>query len=66
MVSTKGPSETSGVPLAWARTMRGRELDGLFQATVDASEEAVLDSLWAAVDTTGREGRTVYAFPRGV
>jgi D-aminopeptidase len=48
-----------------ARTIRGRELDGLFQATVDATEEAVLDSLWAAVDTSGREGRTVYAFPRG-
>ena len=47
------------------RTMRGRALDGLFQATVDATEEAVLDSLWAAVDTSGREGRTVYAFPRG-
>lgn len=47
------------------RTLRGREIDGLFQATVEASEEAVLDSLWAAVDTTGREGRTVYAFPRG-
>jgi D-aminopeptidase len=48
------------------RTMRGRELDGLFQATVDAAEEAVLDSLWAAVDTTGREERTVYALPRGL
>ncbi|HLK44681.1 MAG TPA: P1 family peptidase [Acidimicrobiales bacterium] len=48
-----------------ARTLRGRALDGLFQATVDASEEAVLDSLWAAVDTTGREGRTAYALPRG-
>jgi L-aminopeptidase/D-esterase-like protein len=46
--------------------MRGGELDALFQATVDASEEAVLDSLWAAVDTSGREGRTVYAFRRGV
>jgi D-aminopeptidase len=47
------------------RTLRGRDIDGLFQATVDASEEAVLDSLWAGVDTHGREGRTVYAFPRG-
>ncbi|HEY1512953.1 MAG TPA: P1 family peptidase [Gaiellaceae bacterium] len=47
------------------RSLRGREIDGLFQAAVEASEEAVLDSLWAAVDTTGREGRTVYAFPRG-
>src|SRR4051812_10122424 len=44
-----------------ARTIRGREIDGLFQATVDATEEAVLDSLWAGVDTTGRDGRTVYA-----
>ena len=47
------------------RSLRGRAIDGLFQATVDAAEEAVLDSLWAAVDTSGREGRTVYAFPRG-
>jgi D-aminopeptidase len=48
-----------------ARTIRGREIDGLFQATVDAAEEAVLDSLWAGVDTAGRDGRTVYALPRG-
>jgi D-aminopeptidase len=46
------------------RAVRGREVDGLFQATVDATEEAVLDSLWAAVDTSGREGRTVHALPR--
>jgi len=46
------------------RTFRDRELDALFQATVDATEEAVLDSLWAGVDTTGREGRTVPALPR--
>ena len=42
----------------------GRELDPLFQAAVDATEEAVLCSLWAAVDTTGREGRLVRALPR--
>jgi D-aminopeptidase len=41
-----------------------RELDPLFQAAVDATEEAVLCSLWAAVDTTGREGRLVRALPR--
>ena len=39
------------------------ELDELFQATVDASEEAVLNALWAAEDTTGREGRVVRALP---
>jgi D-aminopeptidase len=41
-----------------------RELNPLFQAAVDATEEAVLCSLWAAVDTVGREGRLVRALPR--
>ena len=46
------------------RTFADRELNPLFQAAVDATEEAVLCSLWAAVDTTGREGRLVRALPR--
>lgn len=41
-----------------------RDLNPLFQAAVDATEEAVLCSLWAAVDTVGREGRLVRALPR--
>jgi D-aminopeptidase len=45
------------------RSFPDRELDLFFQATVDATEEAVLCSLWAAVDTTGREGRLVRALP---
>jgi D-aminopeptidase len=40
------------------------ELDELFQATVDATEEAVVNALWAAEDTAGREGRVVRALPR--
>src|SRR5262249_34295344 len=40
------------------------ELTRLFQAAVDATEESVLCSLWAAVDTVGREGRLVRALPR--
>jgi D-aminopeptidase len=46
------------------RSFGDRELDPLFQAAVDATEEAVLCSLWAAVDTVGREGRLVPALPR--
>jgi len=42
----------------------GRELDELFAATVEATEEAVLNALWAAETTTGREGRVVEALPR--
>ena len=40
------------------------ELDELFQATVDATEEAVVNALWTAEDTVGREGRLVPALPR--
>jgi D-aminopeptidase len=47
-----------------ARSFPDRELDPLFQAAVDATEEAVLCALWAAVDTTGREARVVPALPR--
>jgi D-aminopeptidase len=46
------------------RSFPDRELDPLFQAAVDATEEAVLCSLWAAVDMVGREGRLVRALPR--
>ena len=46
------------------RSSPDRELDPLFEAVVDATEEAVLCSLWAAVDTIGREGRLVRALPR--
>ncbi len=40
-----------------------RALDPLFAATVDATEEAVLNALWHAETTTGREGRVVGALP---
>ena len=40
-----------------------RELDPLFAATVDATEEAVLNALWAARDTTGRSGHVAHALP---
>jgi D-aminopeptidase len=46
------------------RSFPDRELNPLFQAAVDATEEAVLCSLWAAVDTSGREGRLVRTLPR--
>jgi D-aminopeptidase len=41
------------------------DLNPLFAATVDATEEAVLNSLWATETTTGREGRLVHALPHG-
>jgi D-aminopeptidase len=44
---------------AWS----GSRLDDLFEATVDATESAVWDSLLAATTTTGRRGLTVPALP---
>ncbi|HZX56158.1 MAG TPA: P1 family peptidase, partial [Ilumatobacteraceae bacterium] len=40
-----------------------RELDGFFEAVVDATEEAVLDSLFRATTTTGRNDRVAEALP---
>jgi D-aminopeptidase len=50
-------SAASATPLA------GRELNEYFEAVVDASEEAVLASMLAAHEVTGREGRTIPALP---
>jgi D-aminopeptidase len=41
----------------------GRGLDPLFAATVDATEEAVVNCLWAAETTEGRDGRVVERLP---
>src|ERR671931_124331 len=40
------------------------ERTGFFTAVVDATEESVLNSLWAAEDVEGREGRVIRALPR--
>ena len=62
--STAAAERDDAPPLRIDRaTLPDRRLDPLFAATVEATEEAVLNALWAAVDTTGREGRLVRALP---
>jgi D-aminopeptidase len=39
------------------------DIDPIFAATVDATEEAVLNALWSAERTTGRAGRVAEALP---
>jgi D-aminopeptidase len=39
------------------------DLDPLFEATVDATEEAVVNALWHAETTVGREGRVAPVLP---
>jgi D-aminopeptidase len=41
----------------------GSALNPLFEAVVEASEEAVLNSMLGAVTTTGRNGRVAHALP---
>jgi len=41
----------------------GRGLDSLFEATVEATEEAVLNALWAAPDVIGRDGHVEHGLP---
>ena len=58
-------STTARVPRGQPRppALPDVELDPLFSATVDATEEAVLNALWTAERTDGREGRVVEALP---
>ena len=45
------------------RNLDSRDLNPLFAATVEATEEAVVNALWAAPDVTGREGRVERGLP---
>jgi D-aminopeptidase len=46
-----------------AGSLPDTRLDPLFAATVEATEEAVLNALWAAPDVAGRDGRVVPGLP---
>jgi D-aminopeptidase len=45
------------------KTVPNEEIDGLFHAVADATEESILNALCAAETTTGQRGRTAYAIP---
>jgi D-aminopeptidase len=46
-----------------AATVSVGDLDEVFEAVVEATEEAVLNSLWAAPEVVGRNGRVAPALP---
>ena len=46
-----------------AATVADVDLNDVFEAAVDATEEAVLNALWAAPEVTGRAGRVGRALP---
>ena len=45
------------------RMLPNHQIDPLFHATAEATEEAILNALCAAETTVGFQGRTVYALP---
>lgn len=51
------------VAFSTSRAAETVDMNPLFAATVDATEEAVLNCLWSAETTTGREGRVIEALP---
>jgi len=55
--STTARTDRDGHPTPGER-VAGRALDPLFEAVVDAAEEAVLNSLFSAPTTVGRDGNT--------
>ncbi len=52
---SRGPRRITDLP--------NDEISGLFQATIEATEEAIYNSLLKATDVTGRGGRTSTALP---
>lgn len=56
--STTARTDRDGRVLDEGPRLAGRALDPLFEAVVDATEEAVLDSLLTSPTTVGRDGHT--------
>ena len=61
--STTYRSERGTTGLIERQHVADASLDPLFEAVVDATEEAVLDSLFQATTVIGRHGRVAQALP---
>ncbi len=61
--STANPGAAGGKGTAQIRMLRNHEMDPLFEATIQATEEAILNAMVAAETMTGINGHTVTALP---
>ncbi len=61
--STANPGAWEARPDAELRSMPNSSMDDLFEATVEATEEAILNAMIAAENMTGARGLTVHALP---
>jgi D-aminopeptidase len=44
-------------------SLNDRRIDAIYQAVIEATEEAVLNALFKAHTTVGRDGNTLHALP---
>ena len=61
--STANPEASKTTGLAQVSMLPNEQLNPLFRATVEATEEAIVNALVAAETMTGRDGNKVYALP---
>ena len=61
--STANPGLAKAGALASAETLPNGQMDGLFRATIQATEEAIVNAMVAAEDMTGADDITVVALP---
>jgi D-aminopeptidase len=61
--STANPGAASAADVAQVMMLSNRRISALFSATVEATEEAIVNALVAAETITGRDGHTVEAAP---
>ncbi|PSK99217.1 P1 family peptidase [Cecembia rubra] len=58
------PHESKNLQLEEKKYLRNDDMTALFLATIEATEEAIINSLFAAHDMKGKNGRTINAIPK--
>ena len=61
--STANPNAATDVELASLKMLSNNQINPVFAATVNATEEAIINAMVAAETMTGINGNTVYALP---
>jgi D-aminopeptidase len=61
--STANPKAATDVELASLKMLSNNQINPVFAATVNATEEAIINAMVAAQTMTGVNGNTVYALP---
>jgi D-aminopeptidase len=61
--STANPMASARKGLQSVQMLPNDEINPIFLATIEATEEAIINAMLAAETMTGYKGRTVYALP---